>query len=88
MDLYPDLNWVVIALYIIISFLLFLAVARHQELQADRLSAIKLGGGSLMAEALVQVFGMRPGPTGWGKICGLVMTHPEMAERVKRLGKL
>lgn len=88
MDLYPELSWIYIAMYVILGFLIFFAIARVQELQADRLSAGKLGGGPLMAEALLQVFGMRGIPGGWGKILRWFIGHPEMAERVKRLERM
>jgi Zn-dependent protease with chaperone function len=85
MDDYPRLPWPVYLAFSAVAFLTYQAIARRQELMADKLAGELLGGASRMADALERTFGCSSAPTRFGKISGLLLGHPDLATRLKRL---
>lgn len=85
LERYPEIHWIYIVLYGIVGYLTFNALARRQEIEADRMAAAKLGGGVKMAEALVRTFGMSSVTTGFAWLFRWFIGHPEMETRVEKL---
>lgn len=81
---YPDLPAVVYGIYWIMAVLIYNLFARYQEFEADRLSALKLGGGEQMAQALTRI----AVPVKFGRFFKWLVGHPDLETRVKRLGKI
>ncbi len=87
-EYFPDLYWIYLAIYVLGAFLLFKAIARFQEIQADCLAAKALGGGEKMADALVRVFGYNQSPSKFNRIFVKFLSHPDLELRVRKLKKL
>ena len=86
LDTYPDLD---LGYYVLSGFgglLIYKALSRYQELQADRLAAEKLGDGAKMAGALARVFGSGSHQKS-GIIVRLFSGHPDPRLRNERLLK-
>lgn len=81
---YPDLPLPFYGLYWIGAVLVFNLFARFQEFEADRIAALKLGGGERMAQALTGI----AAPIRFGRVFKWLVGHPDLETRVKRLRKI
>lgn len=81
---YPELPVVISGLYWIMAVLIYNLFARHQEFEADRLSALKLDGGERMAQALARI----ATPVKFGRFFRWLVGHPDLEKRVKNLRKI
>jgi Zn-dependent protease with chaperone function len=82
---YPELHWSVLAVSGLAGFLLFKAISRAQEFDADRYAARILGGPAQMATALTRVFGTNTVQSGFGTVLRWLVGHPDLETRIKRL---
>jgi Zn-dependent protease with chaperone function len=82
---FEDWSWLILCGYAITAFLIYQSVSRYQELQADLLAAKLLGDSEAMANALLRNFSN--GFNRFGPVTRLLVGHPDIAERVKRLKK-
>lgn len=85
---FPDLHWFYYLVYGLLAFLIFKAVSRAQEFAADRLAARRLDGSEAMIAALNQVFGVNLTPVRFGPVTRLLLGHPDLEERIKKLSRL
>jgi Zn-dependent protease with chaperone function len=85
MEDYPDLNGLFYFGFALAAILIYQAIARRQELKADRLAAKMLGGKDKMADALTRVLGLNVSPSKFGWVMGLLLGHPDLETRVKCL---
>ena len=85
---FPDLHWFYYLVYGLLAFLIFKAVSRAQEFAADRLAARRLDGPEAMIAALNQVFGVNLTPVRFGPVTRLLLGHPDLEERIKKLSRL
>lgn len=77
----PDLPLLFLILYLALALIVYKMVARFQEYEADRVAALKLGGGRKMAAALARL----SAPVKFGKIFKWLVGHPDIDTRIKRL---
>ena len=80
----PDLPWLIHGLYWGAAILVYNLFARFQEFEADRLAALKLGGGERMARALTRI----AAPISFGRVFKWLVGHPDLEARLKRLVKV
>jgi len=78
MEDYPDLNWLVYIVFALVAIIIYQAIARRQELMADRLAAEILGGRDKMAAALTRLMGLSAVPSKFGFVMGLLLGHPDL----------
>lgn len=84
MENFPDLPLPIHGLYWVTAVLLYNWFARVQEFEADRLAALKLGGGEQMAQALMRI----AAPIRFGRFFKWLVGHADLEARLKRLAKI
>lgn len=82
---FEEWRWLTVFGYTIMAYLIYQFVSRYQELQADLLAARLLGDSEAMANALLRNFSN--GFNRFGPVTKLLMGHPDLGERVRRLKK-
>ncbi len=82
MEKFPDLPLLIHGLYWVVAVLVYNLFARFQEFEADRLAALRLGGGERMAQALTGI----AAPVSFGRVFKWLVGHPDLEARIKRLG--
>jgi Zn-dependent protease with chaperone function len=85
MEEYPDLNLLIYIAFALVAIIIYQAIARRQELMADRLAAEILGGRDKMAATLTRLMGLSAVPLKFGFIMGLLLGHPDLETRVRWL---
>ncbi len=80
----PDLAGPVLGLCGLGALIVFKAIARAQEYDADCQAALVFGSPERMETALIRVFGY-PQSSQFGKILRWLIGHPEPVQRIKRL---
>lgn len=83
-EAFPELPLPVYGLYLVVAVFFYNLFARFQEFEADRIAALKLGGGERMAQALMRIVA----PIKFGRFFKWLVGHPDLEARIIRLEKL
>lgn len=78
---FPEMPLLIYILFWVGAVLVYNLFSRFQEFEADRIAALKLGGGEQMAQALMRL----AAPVRFGRLFRWLVGHPDLETRVKRL---
>lgn len=82
-EAFPGLPLSVYGLYSVVAVFFYNLFARYQEFEADRIAALKLGGGERMAQALMRI----AAPIKFGSFFKWFVGHPDLEARIIKLKK-
>ena len=83
-EAFPGLPLLVYGLYFVVAVLCYNLFARFQEFEADRIAALKLGGGDRMAQALMRIVA----PITLGPFFKWLVGHGDLETRIIKLKRL